>query len=187
MPCSRLEVVRRPPVSVFCLATCLSNRACQRDFNHGLFIHSSTCKNICNPSARAFSDTMAPKPQWHALVTLEPPHGSDRVAISSTKPQSSTWRKPSVSEAVETATQPKAQSNCRRCHTLEHRTNSGACRMRLQELLEQSTKQALAATTAPAAITAATAPIEPVTTSAPALRYNDPRCIHQRYMVAKKD
>lgn len=80
--------------------------------------------------------------QWHLKrggthrPLLEPRHRADRVAISSTIPQSSTRREPSAFEAVEAAGKPKAQPTCSRCHTLGHTMTSRVCPLRHQDLIQ---------------------------------------------------
>ena len=92
--------------------------------------------------------------QWHLnrsgthQLLLEPRHRSDRIIISSTKPQSSTRREPSAFEAVEAATRPRAQPKCSRCHTLGHTMASKACPLRHQDLLRSSSAVVATAETA---------------------------------------
>ncbi|KAM5528545.1 hypothetical protein FOXYSP1_19026 [Fusarium oxysporum f. sp. phaseoli] len=110
--------------------------------------------------------------QWHLnrsgthQLLLEPCHRSDRITAGSTRTQSSTQREPSAFEVVEAATQPKAQPRCSRCHTLGHKMTSKVCPLRHEELLQSSA-----------------APAAPV---APALRYDNPQAIYQRYTAARE-
>lgn len=58
------------------------------------------------------------------------------MAASSTLPPSSTQREPSIFEAIERASQPRAPPKCSRCHQYGHRMNAKACPLRYDYLLE---------------------------------------------------
>ena len=118
---------------------------------------------------------------WHLQreeapqLLLEPRQRVDRITINSTLPKTSTQRKPCVFEAVEAAAQPKAQPRCSRCHIIGHKMNSKACPLRYKELI-----QLLAAAIATETPATAAPEIE-----SPALRYDDPQAIYQRYIAAR--
>lgn len=81
---------------------------------------------------------------WHLMCSgrplflLEPRRLTDPITARSTIVKSSTRREPSAFEAVEAATEPKAQFRCSRCNTLGHRMNSKKCTLRYSELLSIS-------------------------------------------------
>jgi hypothetical protein len=134
---------------------------------------------------------------WHLSrsgspqLLLEPRRRFNQLAANSTTPQSSTRREPSAFEAIEAATRPKAQPKCSKCHTLGHTMTSKSCPLRHAELLQRVAAEAPAAAEAAADADAAAAAEAPAAAeaaaavAAPALRYDDPRAIYQRYITAR--
>jgi hypothetical protein len=147
---------------------------------------------------------------WHLnregapQLLLEPRQRIDPVITNSTIPQSSTRREPSGFEAVEAAIQPRALPRCSRCHALGHIMTSKACPSRYTELLqlvttpEQPQLQPASVLEPASQTTAAIAPAAPPPTppvrtpssspsrfSSPPPKFDDPRAIFQRYVIAR--
>jgi hypothetical protein len=122
---------------------------------------------------------------WHLSRTgspqllLEPRQPIDRISDNSAKPQSSIRREPSAFEAVEVATQPRAQPKCSRCHAIGHRMTSKSCPLQHAELLQPEAIEAPAATETLVAMA-----VPPAAAVARALPYDDPQPIYQRCTAA---
>jgi hypothetical protein len=127
---------------------------------------------------------------WHLIrkgtprPLLEPHRRVDPIVTNSTLPLSSVRRELSGFELVERTTALRAPPMCSKCHALGHTSSSRVCPLRYVELkIPQLSTETTIQSARPLGPTSSPLP-GPV--SPGPLRYDDPRAIHRRYVIARE-